>query len=135
MALNIKLKAHEVIIINGCIARNGPRRTSLKIENFANVIRESDLIARDQVRSPVSAIYYAVQSIITNPSIAEKSLKEVQGTLAKLHGLLPEDGARAAVMEAANHISAFNFYQALNAIKSLMEREQELFPESFSEKN
>lgn len=132
MALNIKLKPNEIVIINGCIIENGPRKSTLKIKNFANVVRESDLITRGQATTPLSAIYYAIQSVLTNPSIVEKSVVEIQRTLAQLHTLLPDDESKDRIMEAANHVSAFNFYKALRVIRPLMENEAELLPEAAS---
>lgn len=130
MALKIKLRPHEVVIINGSIIKNGPRKTNIQICNFSNVVREDDLITKeDASRTPVSAIYYAVQSLLTNPSIAQESAKQIQRTLAKLHVMLPDDKSKGVVMEVANTISTFNFYKALHLLKPLLEKQDELFPD------
>lgn len=125
MSLKLKLRPDETVVVNGCLIKNGPRRNSLIIENFANIIREPDLMRRERATTPVKAIYYAIQSMLIAPTSVEGSIQEVQKTLAQIHRILPDECSRARVMEAANNISVFDFYKALACLRPLIKQEDE----------
>src|SRR5690554_2298003 len=125
MALKIKLKPNEKLVINGCVVQNGPKRHSLTVMNFANIVRGDDLIAREEATTPLRAIYYAIQTLLINPNVVQDSLTEVQQALAKAYTLMHDMAAQDAIMMAANHVSTFDYYKALAALRPLVQRERE----------
>src|SRR5690625_5654622 len=125
MALKIKLKPNEKLVINGCVVQNGPKRHSLTVMNFANIVRGDDLSAREEATTPLRAIYYAIQTLLINPNVVQDSLTEVQQALAKAYTLMHDVTAQDAIMMAANHVSTFDYYKALAALRPLAQREWE----------
>ena len=125
MALKIKLKPNEKLVINGCVVQNGPKRHSLTVMNFANIVRGDDLIAREEATTPLRAIYYAIQTLLINPNVVQDSLTEVQQALAKAYTLMHDVAAQDAIMMAANHVSTFDYYKALASLRPLVQRERE----------
>lgn len=124
MALKIKLKPNEKLVINGCVVQNGPKRHSLTVMNFANIVRGDDLISREEATTPLRAIYYAIQTLLINPNVVQESLTEVQQALAKAYSLMPDAKAQDAIMMAANYVSVFDYYKALAALRPLVQRER-----------
>ena len=62
--LKITLKPNERVVVNGCVLRNGPRRQSLVIENRADIVREGDLLKPDAQATPVSKVYFLLQTAL-----------------------------------------------------------------------
>lgn len=125
MALKIKLKPNETFIVNGCVMQNGPRRHSIIVLNFANIVREDDLITKDEATTPVKAIYYAIQSLLTNSNIVQDSLSEIQNVLAKIYSIQDNQKDKDAIMLTANYVSISDFYKALSALRPVMKKEQD----------
>ena len=51
MALRLRLKAGERVIVGGAILRNGSKGTELVVENETPVLRENDVLRLDAVRT------------------------------------------------------------------------------------
>jgi flagellar biosynthesis repressor protein FlbT len=116
MALNITLKPGDRIVVNGCVIRNGGNRTSLLIENQADVIREKDIIKEDQAVEPYSQVYFLLQSAIIFPKARENLIPEIQKRLGALAA--HSAGSQCSdIFEAANHVSARELYPAMQKIR------------------
>ena len=125
MGLRLTLKPGEKIIINGCIVRNSDRKQSLTIENHADVIRGIDILDESEAATPVKEAYFLVQAAMLQPKIRDDITPVIQKRLGKLVPVFnPQIGGH--LVEAANHVSARNYYNALKAIKPVIEYEKEL---------
>lgn len=125
MGLRLSLKPNEKLIINGCVVRNADRRQMLTIENQADVIREADLLDSEQAATPVSQVYFFIQSALLSPDIRESIVPVIQEKLGKL-ALVFEDQTAGHIFEAANHVSAKDYYKALSSLRKVMKREAQL---------
>jgi flagellar biosynthesis repressor protein FlbT len=123
MALKVELKPGEKIIIGTVAIRNGDSRARLFIEGQAPILREKDIISPEAADSPARLIYFAVQ------------LMYVEGSIAKHHDLYfkcVQDFVRAApsatpiIMEINNRILSGDFYKALKTAKELLAYEHSL---------
>lgn len=125
MALRLTLKPNEKIVINGCVIRNADRRQSLTIENYADVVREADLLDAASAATPVKKVYFFIQSALLRPEIRDELRPVIQKNLA---GLVPifNEQISGHVFEAANHVSAANYYKAMRALRPVMQHEEEL---------
>lgn len=125
MGLKLTLKPNEKLIINGCVIRNADKRQTLTIENRADVIRGVDLLDDSDAATPVKEVYFLVQSAMLRPEIRDALTPVIQKRLGKLVPVFNvEIGGH--LIEAANHVSARNYYNALKAIKPVIEYEAEL---------
>lgn len=135
MGLRLTLKPNEKIVINGCVIRNADRKQTLTIENRADVIRGVDLLDDQAAATPVTEVYFLVQSAMLKPELRDELTSVIQKRLGKLVPVFHAD-IGGYLVEAANHVSARNYYQALKAIKPVIAYEKELlslFPPAAAE--
>ena len=132
MALNLTLKPFERFVVNGCMMRNGGRKSTVTVENRADIIRETDLLKPDAASTPVRIVYFLIQNALIEPARRERLLKEIQTRLAEL---VPVFGSelRSHVFEAANNVSKGEYFTALRDLRPLMKREDEVFGPQQSE--
>jgi flagellar biosynthesis repressor protein FlbT len=126
MALKVELKPGEKIIIGTVAIRNGDSRARFFIEGQAPILREKDILSPDLANSPAKLIYFAVQ------------LMYLEGSIAKHHDMyfkcvqdfvMAAPSATTFVMEINNRILSGDFYKALKAAKELLAYEQKLLGE------
>ena len=125
MALNLTLKPFERIVVNGCMMRNGGRKTTMRIENRADVIRETDLLKAGGAATPVTTAYFLVQSALIYPEKREALAKAAQKQLANLATAFGASHI-GHVFEAANDVSRNEFFSALRHLRPLIARESEV---------
>ena len=132
MALNLTLKPFERFVVNGCMMRNGGRKSTVTVENRADIIRETDLLKPDAASTPVRIVYFLIQNALIEPARRERLLKEIQTRLAQLVPVFGEE-LRQHVFEAANNVSRGEYFTALRDLRPLMKREDEVFGPQQSE--
>ena len=124
MALKITLKPHEKIIVAGAVIRNGDAATSFLVENNVPVLREKNILRRNEADSPAKRIYYVVQLMYVDPD-----------RLTRYHALywrLIRDFLRAVpssfsmVHDISRYIQSDRHYRALKSADTLIEYEQGL---------
>ncbi len=125
MALRLTLKPNEKIVINGCVIRNADRRQTLTIENYADVVRGVDLLEETEAATPVKKVYFFIQSALLRPEIRDDLRPVIQKSLAELVPIFNEQ-IGGHIFEAANHVSAANYYKAMRALREVMRYEEEL---------
>ncbi|MCA0964120.1 flagellar biosynthesis repressor FlbT [Salipiger bermudensis] len=132
MALNLTLKPFERFVVNGCMMRNGGRKSTVTVENRADIIRETDLLKPDAASTPVRIVYFLIQNALIEPARRERLLKEIQTRLAALVPVFGDE-LRQHVFEAANNVSRGEYFTALRDLRPLMKREDEVFGPNTSE--
>ena len=125
MALRLTLKPNEKIVINGCVIRNADRRQTLTIENYADVVRGVDLLDESSAATPVKKVYFFIQSALLRPEIRKELRPIIHKSLAELVPIFNEQIA-GHIFEAANHVSAANYYKAMRSLREVMRYEDEL---------
>lgn len=125
MGLKLTLKPNEKIIINGCVIRNSDRRQTLTIETQADVIRGVDLLDETEAATPTKEIYFLVQTAMLRPELRDDLTPVIQKRLGKLVPVFNVE-VGGHLIEAANHVSARNYYHALKSIKPVIAYEAEL---------
>lgn len=125
MALRLTLKPNEKIVVNGCVIRNADRRQTLTIENQADVVRGVDLLDEGEAATPVKQAYFFIQSALLRPEIRRDLVPIIQKKLAHLVPIFHEQ-ISGHIFEAANHVSAGNYYKAMRALREVMRYEAEL---------
>ncbi|GHG85318.1 flagellar biosynthesis repressor FlbT [Pseudodonghicola xiamenensis] len=125
MALRLTLKPNEKIVINGCVIRNADRRQTLTIENYADVVRGVDLLDEDGAATPVKKAYFFIQSALLRPELRKELTPIIHKSLAELVPIFNQQ-IGGHICEAANHVSARNYYKAMRALREVMQYEDEL---------
>jgi flagellar protein FlbT len=123
MALKVTLKPGERVIIGGAVITNGDSTTNLIIENTVPVLRQKDIITKEQADTPSKRIYLAIQLMYVDGtnlsthhntywSLVRDVLKAAPGTLS--------------IIDRMNDfILGSRYYKALKVAKKLIEYEEE----------
>lgn len=83
MALKIKLKPHERLIIGGAVVANGDSKCDLIIENEVPVLRDKDILREKEANTPSKRVYFAIQLMyVDNKDLVENTIST--GRLLKI---------------------------------------------------
>ena len=124
MALRLTLKAGERALVGGAVVRNGSTRTELFIENDTPVLRESDVLRPEAVRTPCERIYLTLQLMYVDD--------HAPGWYADAYHELTEQVSLAApscapLLHAIDEqLNAGQLFRALRSARRLIEHEREL---------
>ncbi len=75
MALQLRLKPGEQMILGGVVVRNGNNRTTLHVETKAAVLRSQDILRPGDVQTPCERIVFALQLLYIEPERAVEHCK------------------------------------------------------------
>lgn len=129
MPLKLNLKPGERLVINGAVIRNADRRHVLMVETHSDVIRGKDLLEADAAATPVSKVYYLIQTVLTQAATREKLVPVIQRDLATLATVFGGDKV-AHIFEAANYVSQSDYYKALTELRPVLRHEELLIQRS-----
>lgn len=125
MALNLTLKPFERVIVNGCMLRNGGRKSTITVETRADIIRETDLLRPEEADTPVKAVYLLIQSALVDAERRDKVTTAAQQRLAVLATTFSAE-MRGHVFETANNVSCGEYFTALRTLRPLLAREAQI---------
>ncbi len=125
MPLKLTLKPGERIVINGCAIRNSDRRQVLTIESRADVVRGKDLLEPDAAATPVSKVYFLVQTVLVSSETREKLIPMIQRDLAVLATVFGTSTV-SHIFNAANFVSQGDYYKALSELRHVLRHEEEV---------
>jgi flagellar protein FlbT len=124
MALRLRLKPRERLIVGGALLRNGSTRSQLMIENQVPVLRGCDILSPRAVRTPCGRIYMALQLLYVDPDGVEQHRRTYRKLVADVLAAAPSCGRWIKTVDA--HVSAGRIYQAIRSARPLLAHEQEL---------
>lgn len=124
MALRLRLKADERVIIGGAVIRNGGSRAELVIENTVPVLREADILSPGAVVTPCQRIYLALQLMYVDPA----RLARHQATFEVLASEVAEaaPSCRPLIRRITTRVVRQQYYQAIKLAGQLVAHEKEL---------
>jgi flagellar protein FlbT len=126
MALKLRLKPCERVVINGCVVQNENRRYTLTISNFAQIIRGSDILQEEDAVTPVRRAYFLIQSMLLDPEVAANGGGAVAEMMAQLYTTFVRADMQDRIARAMGHIGERDYYKALSALRPVMEYEATL---------
>ena len=80
MALKIRLRPKERVIIGGAVVTNGNNNSNLVIDNNIPILREKDIMNEEDANTPCRRIYFVIQLMYVN----EKNLQDHYNTYWEL---------------------------------------------------
>lgn len=128
MALKLRLKPNERVVINGCVVQNDNRRYTLTVSNFAQIIRGSDILDEDDADTPVRRAYFVIQGMLLDPALAREREELLTTMMAKLYAAFQQPDMRDRVMEAMHQVGAADYYKALACLRPVMAYEETVLP-------
>ena len=124
MALKLKLKPEESIIIGGAVIKNGSKGTELFIENNVPILRQKDILSEDEVTSPCKRIYFAVQLMYIDVANMQTYHQTYWELVKEVLAAAPSTGR--IIQQISDNILTANYYPALKQARKLIEYEEEL---------
>lgn len=123
MALKIKLKPHERLIIGGAVVTNGGSKCDLIIENEVPVLRDKDILREKDAVTPCKRIYLIIQLMyVDNKEVVEKH--NIYWSLVK-DVIEAAPSTAPALSEISGLIIEGKYYTALKLARQLIECEEE----------
>ena len=124
MALKLKLKPHESVIVGGAVLKNGPKGAEFFVENSVPILREKDIFTERDVTSPCRGIYLTIQlmyidegNLVNYNQLYWQQIKDV---------LAAAPSTLKFVEEMSANILTGDYYPALKIAKKLIDYEEEL---------
>ena len=126
MPLRLRLAAHEFIVVNGAVLTNGDYRTTLIVRNFAQIMREKDVLHEEDATTPTRRLYFLVQAMLMQPPPSAELQADYQQVLASLQDAYIKPATLAALDDAACLVAAADYYKALTRLQPLIQYEAAL---------
>lgn len=125
--LLISLKPNEKFLVNGALLANGPKRGQIcVVGEDVNVLRLSDVIHPDEVRTPVTRLYAAIQTILSGDSKGEDAGKIVESHYDALMAVFDGTELADTLIRSRKAWMDGRAYSALCRLKSLIPIEAEM---------
>ena len=124
MALKIRLKPKERVIIGSAVVINGNSKSDLVIENNIPILREKDIMTEEDADTHCRRIYFVIQLMYVD----EKNMAAHHSTYWKLVRDVV-DAAPSTILfidQMSGHILNGQYYKALKAARRLIDYEQEV---------
>lgn len=125
MGLRIKLAPDERLIVNGCIIRNGNRRTEIEIENRADVLRGGEMLDEESARTPVRRLCYLVQIALVSPTHRAALMPDILLRIDQIASIM-ERSHGSDIAEIRSMVSHGEFYAASRRLQPVIEHEDML---------
>ncbi len=123
MALKIRLRPNEKVIINGAVIQNGSRATSFLVQNFAQILREPEVMQEEDADTPVRRAYFACQLMLVDPANAAEYRTHYDRYTADLRGALMNKAVLADLDTAEQAVNQSNYYIALRHLRKVVDYE------------
>ena len=120
MALKLRLKPCERVVINGCVVQNENRRYTLTVSNFAQIIRGSDIMQEEEATTPVRRTYFVIQGMLLDPASADRCAPVAAGMMAKHYAAFANPDIRNHIAQAVSHVGERDYYKALSALRAVL---------------
>jgi flagellar protein FlbT len=125
MPLKLSLKPGEKFVLNGAVLTNGDKRTSLIIQNKAALLREKDIMQREDADTPARRIYFPIMMMYLEPDGSEALYNEFALRMTEFMGAIRDHAALLTCVEISRHVMGGAYYKALTLCKKLFEFERE----------
>lgn len=126
MPLKITLKPNEKVIIGSAVISNGSGKAELVIHNRVPVVRQKDVMKKEEADTPAKQIYYLILNMYLNPD-QEVRFHDFYGPLLNhiIEMSVDERGVELST-EMSKRIIEGDHYKALKICKRLIEYEAEM---------
>ncbi len=125
MPLKIHLRKGQKIIINGAVLENtSSQNISLLVKNEASILRDNDILTPDDVSTPASRAYYALQCLYLFPNEKDSNLPSLNEFLDNY--LIAAPSSKKLVDNIKRLIKDGKLYPALKKGRALISHENKV---------
>ena len=127
--LMLKLAPEERFYVNGTVFENGETAGGFRVSGpDVRVLRHRDALQQNEVRTPVTQVYYTIQLLITGDLDEEEILPALEDACADLNNAFaPADPDLIPVLQEM--IRRRSYFSALCYLKQIVKLEAELLGE------
>jgi flagellar biosynthesis repressor protein FlbT len=126
MPLKLKLAANEQLVVNGAVMVNGGYRTTLMVRNFAQILREKDVLQEEDADTPTKRLYFQVQAMLLQPPPSPQLMTAYNEQLTALRRAFVRPDNIAALDEVERMVASADYYKALVQLQTLVGVESSL---------
>ena len=125
--LMISLRPNEKFLVNGALLSNGPKRGQICVEGEnVNILRLCDALHPNDVNSPVSRLYFRVQTVLSGDSSLEESDRRVREEFASLIHVFENTALLKTLTIGLEAWNLGRIYSTLCRLKPLLAVESEM---------
>ena len=125
MPLKLSLKPGEKFVLNGAVMTNGDKRASLVIQNKAALLREKDIMQREDADTPARRIYFPIMMMYLEPEGGEDLYNEFALRMTEFMGAIRDRQALMTCVEISRQVMGGAYYKALVLCRKLFDFERE----------
>jgi flagellar protein FlbT len=125
MPLKLSLKPGEKFVLNGAVLANGPKRTSLVVQNKACVLREKDIMQPEDAKTPARRIYFPIMMMYLDSDSADAYYSQFALRMTEFMGAVHDREALSTCVDISKDVMACAYYKALVKCKGLFDFERE----------
>jgi flagellar biosynthesis repressor protein FlbT len=128
MPLKLSLKPGERFVLNGAVLTNGDKRASLVVQNKASLLRERDIMQREDAVTPARRIYFPIMMMYLEPETGreeEEHYTEFALRMTEFMGAIHNRAALITCVEISREVMSGAYYKALVLCKKLFDFERE----------
>lgn len=124
MALKLRLKPDEKVLIGQAVIKNGQKVSEFIVENNVPILRQKDIMTENEADSPSRRVYFVIQLMY----IDNDKLVEYHGKYWELVGdiLTAAPSTKPYLEKISERILAGDHYQAMKLTRKLIQYEEEL---------
>ncbi len=112
-------------MLNGAVMTNGDKRASLVIQNKAALLREKDIMQREDADTPARRIYFPIMMMYLEPEESEELYTEFALRMTEFMGAIRDQQALMTCVEISRQVMAAAYYKALVLCRKLFDFERE----------
>ena len=122
MALKIRLKSDEKVIIGGAVIRNGMRHhADIFVENNVPILRQKDIMTEAGATTPARRLYYLLQLVYIDTDQQAKHLENLLPMIQDIAEAAPS--TEKYLIPLREQLSNKEFYHSLKTARQLIEYE------------
>jgi flagellar protein FlbT len=107
------------------VLTNGDKRASLVIQNKASLLREKDIMQREDAKTPARRIYFPIMMMYLDEDENQRYYTDFALRMTEFMGAIRDKGARNTCIEISREVQNGAYYKALMLCKKLFDFEKE----------
>lgn len=126
MALRLKLRQGERLLVNGAVLEMGPRHGEIIIHNMANCLRGHELLQEEEATTPVRRVHFQIQMMIVDPENGDTYRERFEELLGQLEQALTNREMLERLAEVRAEVRDGRPYRGLALLRAVRRYEDVL---------
>jgi len=119
-SINLSLRGHERIFINGAVLRVD-RKVTIELLNDATFLLEAHVLQAEQATTPIRQLYFIAQAMLIDPSNADRVRHAYAEVDSAIVASDPGVDVTSALATARSFLTAGRPFEVLRILRGLFE--------------